>query len=362
MKYTYLTAGPSELYYTVDFHLKQALKSGIPSISHRSKEFQSIYASIKENLATLLSLPADYKIFFTSSATEVWERIAQNLISSKSYHFSNGAFADKFISTVNLLGKQAIANRMQEGQGFDIGSLEIPDDLDVISITQNETSTGTRFPLEDIYRIRELYPEKLITVDAVSSIPCEIIDFSKIDSLYFSVQKCFGLPAGLGVWLVNERCIKKAIEMEQQGQILGSYHSIPSLLKTYEKDQTPETPNVLGIYLFGKVLEDMLDKGIDQIRREINYKAALTYQSVLNHELLEPFVKEESIRSKTVIVANIEDPNKIVNYFKSNHFIVGKGYGGFKNNQIRIANFPTHSKETFEKLADLIEAFSSLNS
>lgn len=362
MKNTYLTAGPSELYYTADFHLKQALKSGIPSISHRSKEFQTIYASIKQNLATLLGLPEDYKIFFTSSATEVWERIAQNLISKKSYHFSNGAFADKFIDTVNILGKQAIINRVPEGHGFDIGSLELPRDVDVISITQNETSTGTRFPLEDIYRIRELFPEKLITVDAVSSVPCEAFDFEKIDCLYFSVQKSFGLPAGLGVWLVNHKCINKAKELEKQGQILGSYHSIPSLLKTYEKDQTPETPNVLGIYLFAKVVEDMLEKGIDQIRREINYKAALTYQSVLNHELLEPFVMEESIRSKTVVVANVEDPDKIIEYLKNNHFIVGKGYGSFKNKQIRIANFPTHSKESFEKLVDVIEAFSHRNS
>ena len=118
MKNTYLTAGPSELYYTVDFHLKQALKSGIPSISHRSKEFQSIYASIKDNLATLLGLPEDYKIFFTSSATEVWERIALNLVSKKSYHFSNGAFADKFINTVNILGKETI-----EYNGSEVGAM-----------------------------------------------------------------------------------------------------------------------------------------------------------------------------------------------------------------------------------------------
>ena len=115
MKYTYLTVGPSELYFTVEFHLKQALKAEIPSISHRGDAFQTLYASIKENLSELLDLPGDYKIFFTSSATEVWERIGQNLISNKSYHFSGGAFADKFINTINALGKQTTVNRVPEG-------------------------------------------------------------------------------------------------------------------------------------------------------------------------------------------------------------------------------------------------------
>ena len=27
-------------------------------------------------------------------------------------------------------------------------------------------------------------------------------DLSQIDTAYFSVQKCFGLPAGMGIWIV----------------------------------------------------------------------------------------------------------------------------------------------------------------
>ena len=36
---------------------------------------------------------------------------------------------------------------------------------------------------------------------------------------------------------------------------------------------------------------------------------------------------------------------------KEKGFIIGKGYGSGKK-QIRIANFPTHSKEVFELLCD----------
>ena len=358
MKNTYLTPGPSELYFTVDFHLKQAFKKGIPSISHRSNEFRSIYSSIKEDLPQLLNLPDNFKILFTSSATEVWERITQNLISKESFHFTNGAFADKFVDTVKSYQNTPGVYRVEEGQAFDLSTFEIPESAELISITQNETSTGTRFPLEDISMIRQKYPQQIITVDAVSSIPYEKFDFTKIDTLYFSVQKCFGLPAGLGIWLVNERCEEKANLIKEQNGSLGSYHSLPSLLKMYEKDQTPETPNVLGMYLFSKVIQDILSKGIDQIRREINYKAALMYQTLSVHNLLNPFVRNEEIRSKTVIVANHPDVPMVLDFLKSNHLVVGNGYGKFKNLHIRIANFPTHSKELFERLADKIDEIS----
>ena len=357
MKYTYLTPGPSELYFTVDYHIKQAIKAGIPSISHRSREFQSIYGSIKENLKALLNLPEDYRIFFTSSAREAWERVAQNLVSKNSFHLSNGAFADKFIDTMKAMGKSPQAFRVPDGKGFDIQGLTLPENIELVSITQNETSTGTRFPVEDIYSIRNNHPDFLIAVDGVSSIPYEEVDYSKIDTMYFSVQKCFGLPSGLCVWLINERCFEKAHKLESEGMSIGSYHSIPSLQKMYDKNQTPETPNILDIYLLSRVIEDMLHKGIGQIRREINYKSAVVYHSIKEHGLLESFVEDEKIRSKTIIVLSTPEAESFYDYMVSKKIKVGRGYGQYRDEHIRIANFPTHSKEFFEKLADHITAF-----
>ncbi|MDZ7645884.1 MAG: hypothetical protein U5K54_01185 [Cytophagales bacterium] len=41
------------------------------------------------------------------------------------------------------------------------------------------------------------------------------------------------------------------------------------------KNQTPETPNALAIYLLGKVVQDLLRRGIQTIRKETEYKAAI---------------------------------------------------------------------------------------
>ena len=245
------------------------------------------------------------------------------------------------------------------GQCVVPSEINIPDSTELIAVTQNETSTGVAQPLEDIYFLKDKHPNKLLVVDAVSAVPYIDIDFHKIDSLYFSVQKGFGLPPGLGVWIVNEHCIEKAKSMQNSGLSIGSYHSIPSFLSKSTRNQTPETPNTLGIYLLGKIAEDMLGKGVAQIRREAEYKAALTYHLLENHPLLEPFVTKSKYRSNTVIVAKSAIDNKeIISKAAEKGMVIGGGYGQFKNEHLRIANFPTHSKEHFERLVDFLADYS----
>jgi phosphoserine aminotransferase len=353
----FLTPGPSQLYFTVEDHLRRALKDNVCAISHRSSAFQQIVAHAVAQIRQLMNVPEDYHIVFTASATEVWERSIQNLVGKYSYHLVNGSFSQKYHETSALLQKEAIKYEVPFGQGFELEELQIPEQTELICLTQNETSTGVSMPLSDIYEIRKQHPDKLIAVDMVSSAPYPDIDFSQIDTAFFSVQKCFGLPAGLGVWILNEKCVEKSIKLEKSGQSIGTYHRIPSLVKNIKNNETPETPNMLGIYLLGKVAEDMNHRGIKNIRNETNYKAVLTYGTIQQSENFKIFVEKEKFRSKTVIVAEVlkENAAYFIKKFKEHHITVSSGYGKGKETQIRIANFPTHSKETFELLADLMK-------
>ena len=96
MQNIYFTPGPSALYFTVEHHLKHAVKYGITSISHRSKEFEKIFKEAESNLSELLNLPDNFQLVFTASATEIWEKITDGLIANKSLHYINGAFSQKF--------------------------------------------------------------------------------------------------------------------------------------------------------------------------------------------------------------------------------------------------------------------------
>jgi phosphoserine aminotransferase len=123
------------------------------------------------------------------------------------------------------------------------------------------------------------------------------------------------------------------------------------------KNQTPETPNVLAIYLLACVTHDMLQRGITNIRREADYKATLVYQLLSRHTLMKPFVEEKAFQSKTVIVADCgDDIHKILPILDRKGIIAGEGYGKYRANHLRFANFPTHSKEQFELLVDTLEA------
>lgn len=357
MKKSFLTPGPSELYFTVEDHLKTALQENICEISHRSKNFQQIVANTLQALRNLLQIPDDYHIVFTASATEAWERIIQNLSAKHTFHLVNGSFSTKFYDFAVLLQRNAIKYQVSENQGFTLNDFTIPAETELICLTHNETSTGVSMSLEDIYSIRKQNPEKLIALDMVSSAPYPKLDFTQIDTAFFSVQKCFGLPAGLGVWIFNQRCVAKAKELEGNKQIIGTYHTIPTLLANIAKNETPETPNMLGIYLLGKVAEDMNYKTIEVIRKETAYKAALIYQILDKHHKFKAAV-EPKFRSQTVLVAEgtAQDIKEFISKCEKENIIIGTGYGKFKDTQMRIANFPTHSKEVFEKVADILLA------
>jgi len=357
MYQTYFTPGPSGLYYTVEQHAKKALRSGIASISHRGAEFKAIYKQVDTSLRELLQLPDNYSILFTNSATEVWDLSTESLIREKSLHIVNGAFSEKFYNVVNNSDKEALLIQSDWGTFPEI-DYELVKQVDHIAITHNETSTGVTTPLDTIYKIREANPEAIISIDAVSSLPYLDIDYSKIDALYVSVQKCFGLPAGLGIWLVNNRCLEKAQEVQKNITGLKSYHNLLALVKQAQNYQTVSTPNVLNIYLLAQITSDMLNRGIQIIRSEIKYKSAIFYKMLDNHKKLNPFVTDKPLRSDTIIVIDSNEfTSGVIRFLEDKKLIIGTGYGKMKNTQIRIANFPTHSKEQFEMLTDLLETW-----
>jgi phosphoserine aminotransferase len=352
----YFTPGPSELYPTVGAHIQTALEAKIPAISHRGKTYQEFHGRAVSNLRELLGLPSDWSVLFLSSANEIWERALQNTVGHKSAHLVNGSFSKKCFSFASDLGLQTQKLTKPEGESFRASDILLESDVEALFVTHNETSTGASMPVDEIHALRKQF-SGLIFVDAVSSLPYPSFDFSKIDSVYFSVQKCFGLPAGLGVWLVNNRVKDRQLILKEKGKSTGTYHRLDELLAQAEKNMTPETPNVLNIFLLSKVTEDLLNKGIGQIRRETEEKASALYVLCAEENgYLRPFVKDSLFRSATTIVAETSiSPSEINKQLASLGMAVGSGYGNFKDNHIRIANFPAHSPLQMEQLIDALK-------
>ncbi len=347
MKHTYFTPGPAELYPTFSAHLQTALDEQIGSISHRSGRFRDIYKFTDEQLRTLLNIPPTHGIFFTGSASEVWERLLLNCVEHESFHLVNGSFSRKFYDYALALHKYAHVLEKPFGEGFDHGDIEIPEYAELVCLTHNETSAGVQMRPADMHKLKRKYPKKLFCVDMVSSAPYPDLDFTLIDSAFFSVQKAFGMPAGLGVWVASQTCLEKAERLGRYDSMtIGAHHTLPTLWKHYQTFETPATPNVLYIYLLGKIAEDFNRIGIETIRRQTEDKARMLYKFLDASDAYRPFIAPERHRSQTVIVANTERPSaQVIAQAKQAGMVVGSGYGTFKESQIRIANFPAVSAE-----------------
>ncbi len=353
MKKLFFTVGPSQLYPTVPTHIRTALQTNIYSLSHRSNIFKEIYETVETNLRKLLTIPKTHHIFFTSCALEGMDRSIANTVEKQSFHFVNGSFSREFYQIAIDLKKNAQRFDVPNGDGFNFDSVTIPKHTELICLVQNETSTGVSTPMKDIYTLKKKYPSALIAVDVVSSIPYVTIDFSLIDIAFFSVQKGFGLPAGLGVMIVNQKALEKAIWLSQKGVGIGSYHNFIKLAENEKNFQTRETPNVGNIYLLSQVTKDMLDFGIEKIRNQTEEKAQLIYNFFDKHPVYKPSVKD-SFRSQTTIVIDVKgESEKITTYLAQKGFIIAKGYGKRKDMHIRIGNFPAHSLAQVKKLLSI---------
>lgn len=351
MKKIYFTVGPSQIFPTVPKHLLRAIKHDIPSLSHRGAEFKEIFKNTTGGLKKLLNIPADFQIFFVSSALECMERIIQGTCQKTSFHIITGSFGKAWANYAKDLGKNAITFIVDNKDPVKISNIEVPKEAEIICITQNDTSTGFWIPISEIVKLKKKYQEKLLAIDVVSSVPYVDIDFKYVDIAFFSVQKGFGLPAGLGVLIVNPKVLQKTQQLLDQKKMIGSYHSLKNLSEKAMIFQTPETPNVLNIYLLNQVLQDMLKTGIGKIRKATEVKANTLYSFFENHQEFEAFIKHRQFRSPTTIVIDVKGQSETIRKrLAKKGFVLGAGYGDNKVNHLRIANFPAHQLKDIKSM------------
>ena len=157
---------------------------------------------------------------------------------------------------------------------------------------------------------------------------------------------------------MNSKCLEKTRYLVKKKVSIGSYHNFISLYENAVKYQTTETPNVLCIFLLGKVCEYLNGYGIKNIRKETEDKSNLLYGFFDNHNLFKPFVQNPADRSKTIIEIEVgEKQNMIKKALADEGIIIGSGYGKLKENHIRIANFPMHRIEDVKRLIDVVAKF-----
>lgn len=338
--------GPSRVHDTIPAYVKDAARLGIMSMNHRSDEFVAMSKKTIGLLKKKLKIPSDYIIFFTSSATECWEIIAQSWITDKSYHYFSGSFGQKWYEYTRKIKEGASAKPFDRELSLDSDAIKPEGSNAIICLTQNETSNGTQVTNKIIAAIQKNNPQHLIAVDATSSMAGIVLDFKSADIWYASVQKCFGLPAGLGLMVCSPRAIARAKEINNTQY----YNSVIFMSAMMEKWQTSFTPNVLSIYLLMRVMEKT--KPIQQVHKQTVHRYQEWNAFILKTKTLTHLIKNKSVHSFTVlpIAGEPESVHKIKKNAKKNGFLLGEGYGDLKATTFRIANFPALQDKEINQL------------
>lgn len=345
--------GPSRIHDDIPRYVKEAAKKGILSINHRSDEFMHISEKTIGLLKKKLNIPDDYTLFFTSSATECWEIIAQSLVARRSYHLYNGSFGQKWYDYTKRICSGVRQYPFEREELVNPKKYRFGAEGGVICITQNETSNGTQVSNETIRLVSENNPNHLVAVDATSSMAGIALDFAAADIWFASVQKCFGLPAGLAVMVCSPRAMEQVEKIGERDH----YNSLTFMAEMMEKWQTPFTPNVLGIYLLMRVMED--SKSIEAVEKKLVKRYNGWVDFFGNSSNLTHLVKNTAAHSFTVIpvAAPAEVVTTIKKEAKKKGLLLGEGYGELKASTFRIANFPAIKKEEIEKLQRFLKSF-----
>ncbi|MDO8968524.1 aminotransferase class V-fold PLP-dependent enzyme [Algoriphagus sp.] len=345
--------GPSKVYDALPHYMQDAFDQGILSANHRSGAFMQLYQETEQLMREKLHMPDDYKLLFTSSATENWEIISQSIVERASFHIYSGSFGKKWFEYAKHIVPASSALKLEANQAVDIAGLEISEEFDVIAITQNETANASQVPMSVIEAIGGKFPEKMIAVDTTSSMGGIEMDFSLADIWYASVQKCFGLPAGLGVLIVSPKAIEKALQKGEKGR----YNSLNFMLENAAGFQTHYTPNVFGIYLLNRVLEDLPE--IQHVDARLRARMKNLENTIAQSEKFRMLVDNELTRSTTVMgVAGSEELISAVKKAAEKEGMqLGSGYGPLKPTSFRIANFPAITDAEFNRLITFLKNY-----
>jgi predicted phosphoserine aminotransferase len=338
-------------------------------IGHRGKAFEDLFARIQRKLQQVFF--TQQRVYLsTSSGTGLWEAAARNCVSDDESRgvlaTVCGDFSERWADVFERNGKATTVISVERGKAITAAlvrrAIEAhPTPFDAISIVQNETSTGVRNPLEEIVGVvRQLSPETLILVDAVSSLAGDKIAFDALglDVLLTSSQKCFGLPPGLAFAAVSDRALAKAKTIKNRGY----YFDFVELELFLKKNNTPSTPAISLMFALDKQLDDMLSEGLEARFARHAHLAKMT--QAWAEEMGFGLFAETGYASRTVTVINNTrnvDVGAMNKFLAAQGMSIADGYGNLKGKTFRVAHMADTSegdmRELFGAMTEYVNEF-----
>ena len=337
--------GPSKVYPEVLGFIQEAFQEGMVSINHRSPRFEHLLKSTLDSLHEKWNIPSNYTIYFISSATEAWEIVSQSLVEQKSMHLYNGAFGKKWAHYASQIHPDSTSHEFDlQASLSDISKTINFSGIDTLCLVQSETSNGSG---QCIQRSDySLDASSIIAVDATSSMGGILLPWLEADVWLASVQKCMGIPAGLGVLICSPKALARAEKLQKRAH----YNDILLMEENRKLFQTHYTPNVLSIFILHKLTQFL--PNLTAIHTQTMEKANRLSEFCSTQKGLDFLIDNPALRLPTVLAlkGNPSDIQEVKNRCLQNQIELGNGYGIWKENTVRIANFPSHTSADFDQL------------
>jgi phosphoserine aminotransferase len=346
-------AGPSILPQSAIDATINALKDfegtgiSLASVSHRSKEFDAVMDEAVALFKELLNIPEGYSVIFLGGGASMqFAMVPFNLMQKKAMYINTGTWASKAITEAKMFGD------VLEIKGNDFFSIpkgwEVPEDMDYLHITTNNTIYGTEFHTD-------LDVNVPLVADMSSDIFSRKVDVSKYALIYGGAQKNLA-PAGVTFVIVKD-------------DILGKVdHKIPTMLNYLthtDKNSMYNTPPVIPVFTALHTLRWIKEKGgVDGMYKMNREKADALYAEIDRNKLFKGTVATEDRSIMNVcFVMNDEYKDKEADFasFAASKFFIGiKGHrsvGGF-----RASLYNALPLESVNALVEAMKEFENLNS
>ncbi len=334
---------------------------GTPMINHRGPEFDELIRKCTEQLKQVFMTSNDVFIL-TASGTGALEASLVNTLSpgDKVVAATAGSFGDRFIDMAEAFGADVTRLDFEWGEPIDPDAIRtsLRDDPEVkaVMITHNETSTGVTHPLEEICRITKHEFNKLLLVDAVSSLGCLPlpVDAWDCDLVGTASQKGFMIPPGLAFVSVSDQ----GWEAQRTATMPRFYFDLAEARRMLDRGQTPFTPNVSAMYGLSLGLDKIMDEGVEGVFGRHATIGQLTRDRVrdLGLELL---VSDERYASNTVTAVRmpkgIDGPALMERMRTEKNVVLAGGQGRLSSSIFRIGHLGHVTEDDIEEVIDALK-------
>jgi phosphoserine aminotransferase len=254
---------------------------GVMEMSHRGREFISIYEQAEADLRELLSVPPEFKILFMQGGGIAENAIVPlNLSLGGTMDFViSGSWSQKSLKEAGRYGKARVA-ASTEADGFRHfpapSNWQLSDRPSYVHVCTNETIHGVE--THNLPDLRALGCDAPLVIDFSSHVLSRPVDWSKVGLAFGGAQKNIG-PAGVTLVVVRQDLLGRALPVCPSA---FDYNLVA------KNDSMFNTPPTYGIYMAGLTFQWLKRQGgVAEMERRNIAKAKLLYDYIDGSQLYE---------------------------------------------------------------------------